>query len=144
MTYADTGFLVSLSINETTSPQAVSTMASVAEPVAMIWLTELEFENAVLRAVFQKRISYQLAAELMAEFESDVGRGVYSRAALDCHALSTEASRLAQHFTPVIGTRTLDLLHVAAASMLQCQTFLSFDDRQRRAATALGMKVLPV
>ncbi|MDB6140636.1 MAG: twitching motility protein PilT [Verrucomicrobiaceae bacterium] len=143
MTYADTGFLISLSISEDTSAQAVATMASVAGAVSVIWLTELEFENAVLRAVFQKRITPQLASTLMAEFENDVARGVYSRSVMDCNALSTEASRLAQHFTPAIGTRTLDLLHVAAANMLQCQTFLSFDDRQRRTAAALGMKVLP-
>lgn len=71
MTYADTGFLVSLSINEITSPQAVVTMASLTEPVTVTWLTELEFENAVLRAVFQKRISSQLAGELMVEFEDE-------------------------------------------------------------------------
>jgi len=143
MTYADTGFLISLAINEVTTSQAVAAMTNVVESVSVIWLTELEFENAVLRAVFQKRISPQLATTLLSEFESDIARGSYARSVMDCRALATEASRLSQHFTPTIGTRTLDLLHVAAANMLQCHTFLSFDDRQRRAAAALGMKVLP-
>lgn len=79
MTYADTGFLISLSISEVTTSRAVAAMMVVTEPVSVIWLTELEFENAVLRAVFQKRISPQLAATLMGEFESDIARGVYAR-----------------------------------------------------------------
>ena len=39
--------------------------------------------------------------------------------------------------------RSLDLLHVAAALELRAKSFLSFDTRQRQAARAEGLKILP-
>jgi hypothetical protein len=40
-----------------------------------------------------------------------------------------------------LGTRSLDLMHVAAAMLLEATALLSFDDRQRKAATAEGLGV---
>ena len=44
---------------------------------------------------------------------------------------------------PTLGTRSLDLLHVAAALVLDTKVFFSFDDRQRKAAASEGLKVKP-
>lgn len=54
----------------------------------------------------------------------------------DCLAKSVEIGRSHR-------LRTLDAIHLAAALVLpaECQ-FVTFDDRQRRAADALGLKVL--
>jgi predicted nucleic acid-binding protein len=43
----------------------------------------------------------------------------------------------------MLGTRSLDLLHVAAALALEAKVFLSFDDRQRKAAASEGLQVKP-
>ncbi len=143
MTCADSGFLVSLYLEEITSSVATQTVTSLQEPISITWLTSLEFENALLRAVFTRRITAQDAAAAKARFEANIRSGAYRDEGIDCRTMSIEASRLAGQFTPTIGTRTLDLLHVAAASLLSCNCFLTFDDRQRRAAAALGMEVLP-
>jgi predicted nucleic acid-binding protein len=42
---------------------------------------------------------------------------------------------------PVTGTRTLDTLHVAAALALGAKEFWTFDDRQAKLATAVGLNV---
>jgi hypothetical protein len=39
--------------------------------------------------------------------------------------------------------RSLDLLHVAAALILEARVFFSFDDRQRKAAAGEGLNVKP-
>lgn len=143
MTCADSGFLVSLYLKEVTSPVAIQTMARVQDPISINWLTLLEFENALLRAVFTHRITIEEAEAAKAQFEVNLKSGAYRDERIDCQTMSIEASRLAGQFTPTIGTRTLDLLHVAAACLLSCNCFLTFDDRQRRAAVALGMEVLP-
>lgn len=39
------------------------------------------------------------------------------------------------------GTRSLDILHVATALVLGCQTFHTFDTRQGKLARAAGLKV---
>jgi predicted nucleic acid-binding protein len=143
MNYADTGFLVSLYLQEVTSAEAVSVTTSLSEPIEIVSVTELEFENAIHRAEFNQRITSAEGKAIQAQFESDMAAGVYHKQRLDMDALFIEASVLAAKHTPQFGTRTLDLLHVAAANMLQCTRFLSFDRRQRQSASALGMEVLP-
>ena len=46
-------------------------------------------------------------------------------------------------YTPSAGTRSLDLLHVAAAWLIEAKTFFSFDERQRQAAAGEGLEVKP-
>jgi predicted nucleic acid-binding protein len=48
-----------------------------------------------------------------------------------------------QKYTSTFGTRTLDLLHIAAAILLKAGQFLSFDERQRQAAKREGLKLRP-
>jgi predicted nucleic acid-binding protein len=43
----------------------------------------------------------------------------------------------------MLGTRSLDLLHVAAAIESGCETLVSFDERQRQAAAKEGIEVIP-
>jgi predicted nucleic acid-binding protein len=51
---------------------------------------------------------------------------------------------LISRYTATLGLRSLDALHVSMAPLTQADTFLSFDHRQRSAASAVGMAVLPL
>jgi hypothetical protein len=53
------------------------------------------------------------------------------------------AASLSDHHSAVVGTRSLDILHVAAAKLLHTDEFVSFDIRQRTLAAAAGLKVGP-
>jgi predicted nucleic acid-binding protein len=53
------------------------------------------------------------------------------------------AEFLSAAHTAVIGARSLDILHVAAASLLGARQFVSFDRRQRSLAFKAGLKILP-
>jgi predicted nucleic acid-binding protein len=50
------------------------------------------------------------------------------------------ASRLSARHSTATGTRSLDILHVAAAKGLRLKEFVSFDGRQRDLAVAAGLK----
>ena len=52
-----------------------------------------------------------------------------------------EVAALSDCYTPRLATRSLDLLHVAAATLLGAKVFYSFDERQRKAAAGEGLKV---
>jgi predicted nucleic acid-binding protein len=52
------------------------------------------------------------------------------------------AMRMARRRTPQLGTRTLDLLHVASALKLQADTFYTFDRNQEKLARAEGLIIL--
>jgi len=53
------------------------------------------------------------------------------------------ARRLSRRHTAKVGTRSLDIIHVASALLLRPEVFYSFDERQRRLAETEGLTVRP-
>jgi hypothetical protein len=74
---------------------------------------------------------------------ADVANGIFAIMPVPASALFAKAGELADRHSARRGTRSLDLMHVAAALLLKAGVFLSFDDRQRKAAKAEGLKVQP-
>ncbi len=141
--YADTGFLLSLHLQETTSASAAAVMLNVAEPLPVTALVALEFRNALRLAVFRQKITEVERAAAWSSFAQDLVAGNLEQTAADSTSLFVEAESLCGQFTSSTGVRTLDLLHVACARVLGRAEFLSFDRRQRALATKAGLKVLP-
>ena len=56
----------------------------------------------------------------------------------------TSAGDLSRTYTAKSLTRSVDLLHVAAARMMMCSTFASADDRQLAVAKATGLEVVDI
>ena len=54
-----------------------------------------------------------------------------------------KALALARRHSSKLGTKTLDLLHVASAIHLKPDVFYSFDKRQRKLAKAERLRTLP-
>ena len=135
--YADTSFLVSLYVPDSNSAAAASEMARLPLPVMMTSLGELELMNAVQLRVFRNQIA-ALERRPHASFRADVEAGVLAIRPMS-EAMYTEARRLASRWTPRLGTRTLDILHVAAAIVLEADSFHTFDDRQKKLAKAAGL-----
>lgn len=52
------------------------------------------------------------------------------------------AKQISRRRTSRLGARTLDLLHVAIASLLHVKIFYTFDHKQAKLAAAEGLKVL--
>lgn len=141
--YADTGFIVSLYLEELTSERARAAMASLKEPLILTPLLRLEMRNAFNLAVNRQRISATQRNEHLAAIEEDIANGVFVEVAPSRADLYREAAALSDRYTPTLATRSLDLLHVAAAALLDAKIFYSFDERQRKAAAGVGLKVRP-
>jgi predicted nucleic acid-binding protein len=54
-----------------------------------------------------------------------------------------KALALSRRHSAKLGTRTLDLLHVAAAVVLRPDAFYTFDERQKKLAKVERLRVLP-
>jgi predicted nucleic acid-binding protein len=141
--YADTGFLVSLYLNEATTTAANAAVQTVRQPLPLIPLGLLELRNALYLAVFRKQISEATRAAAWQRVEIDIKNGIYVEAPIGQLDLHEKAAQLAQKYTAIFGTRTLDLLHLAAAILLGASQLLSFDERQRRTAKREGLKLRP-
>ncbi len=141
MTYADTGFICSLYAPDAHSARAVAWMRKQTSPLPVTWLHQLEFRNALRLRVFRKEIvPAQRDASLNAML-SDLASGVFSHAYPDLSDVTTEAERLSALHSERIGTRSLDILHVASALVLGQSAFLAFDHRQQALAKAAGLRV---
>jgi predicted nucleic acid-binding protein len=70
----------------------------------------------------------------------DIAAGVYSIRALTI-AMFEAAQRLARTQTAKLGARTLDILHVASALVLEASRFYTFDNRQAELASHAGLKI---
>ncbi|HEX4645222.1 MAG TPA: type II toxin-antitoxin system VapC family toxin [Verrucomicrobiae bacterium] len=106
-------------------------------------LVLLELRNAVNRAVQRQRITVAERDALWQDVEADIAAGFLVLTPIAADELHHQARRLSDRYTPTLGTRSLDLLHVAAALILQARQFFSFDDRQRKAAASEGLRVKP-
>jgi hypothetical protein len=140
---ADTGFIASLYLEEATSKAADAALGAKREPLALTPLAALELRNAFNRAVQRQRITLAERDALWQDVQSDIASGFLVRTPLASSELHGKARQLSDRYTPALGTRTLDLLHVAAALLLEAKVFFSFDERQRKAAASEGLKVKP-
>ena len=143
MIYLDTSLLVSLYCLDANSAAAAGVLQSVEEPLLVTALCELEAVNTFGLRVFRKEISSRQAETSLLNFEKDLRDGVFQLRALP-EAAFERARKLSRQITPQFGTRTADLLHVAAALELGASGFFSFDLQQRKAAQAAGLKLNPL
>jgi len=141
--FADTGFIASLYLEESTSKAADAALGTKRVPLPLTPLAALELRNAFNRAVQRQRITAAQRDALWQDVEADIASGFLVLTPVSADELHRKARQLSDRHTPSLGTRTLDLLHVAAALLLEAKVFFSFDDRQRKAAASEGLKVKP-
>jgi predicted nucleic acid-binding protein len=103
-------------------------------------LTELELTNALQLRVFRKEASASEIRAARGELEKHIRSGVFSVVAMPVTAYEL-AQRIALRRTIASGARTLDILHVASAVLLQAEKFWTFDSRQAELARAEGLQL---
>jgi hypothetical protein len=100
----------------------------------------LEVVNAFALQVFRKEVSAAQAQSSMEDFERDLRSGVLQLRPLPERALE-RACELSRQTTAELGTRSADLLHVAAALEMEADFIYSFDKRQRKLARVVHLKL---
>lgn len=142
-TYCDTGVLVKSYIFESNSPEAVALLETAGTPLLCSHFHEIEIPNAIRLKRFRREITPEQESRALRAFQSDWETGHLARPDYDLADVFLRAATLSAKHSGVLGTRSLDLLHVAAALEAGCEMFVSFDERQRKAAVKEGLKVLP-
>ena len=138
--YADTGFLCSLYAPDAHTARAVARMARQPLPLPVSWLHQLEFRNALRLRVFRAEITPAQRDASLNALLADRAAGVLAHVSPSQSELTLEAERLSALHSASLGTRTLDILHVASAVVLGLPEFLAFDHRQQALAAAAGLR----
>ena len=138
--YADTGFLCSLYAPDAHTGLAVTRMTRQTLPLPVTWLHQLEFRNALRLRIFRGEITLTQRDASINAMVADFAAGVLTHAELPLADLTTEAERMSALHSETLGTRSLDILHVASALVLGLPEFLTFDHRQNALAKAAGLR----
>lgn len=150
--YADTNFFSRLYLHDSAADEIqrlldeAQTAGSTRLPIT--WLHRIETINAFQLYVFagkqsgRARVTAEQAASAHATFQADIKEGAFLwTAQIEMAALERSFAELALRHSAKHGFRTYDLLHVASALLLECDTFWSFDPKAERLAALEGLKV---
>jgi predicted nucleic acid-binding protein len=138
--YADASFLVSLYSPDANSAAAAGTMQSSSAEHYITVFGELEVVNALELRVFRKELSAAQTEASLKDFQKDVADGIFQLRPLSDEVFD-RARRLSRQTTARLGTRTADLLHVAAALELGVDYLYTFDQQQRKLAQSVRLKL---
>ena len=141
-TYADPSALLKLYIHEPASPAMSAWRARTKGALLITPHGRLEIINGICLASFRRLISAEALADAIASFNEDLAEGRYVQADVLWRATLRRAGELSRAHTPALGCRSLDVLHVATALELGLRFFVTFDARQQRLASAVGLKAI--
>ena len=103
-------------------------------------VAEIEFINALNWRIFRKEFRASEVQAVLLSFSTDVHDGLIRIVPISA-ATFGHARRIAGTQTRLLGSRALDVLHVASAVALRASSFCTFDKNQSRLASALGLRI---
>ena len=98
--------------------------------------------NAINLGAFRGDITRTIADAAVADLDDDLAARRLLLADLAWRRALDTAAALSRRYTSSMGTRTLDVLHVACAQTLGVATFVTYDERQAALAKAVGLRLL--
>jgi len=139
--YVDTSVIVKLYIKEEHSRYTSNWLKKNNEAIPLTSFHELELINAIHLKQFRTEITLDESRLIISRLEEHEISGVYYRPQLDWSAIFIHAIDLSKKHSASIGSRSLDILHVASALLINADRFLTLDDRQTKLATLAGLKI---
>jgi predicted nucleic acid-binding protein len=140
--YFDTSIITKWYVREADSESALRVRQRFDPPATLTHLHRVELTNAWHLKVFRKEIKKAVLARAREDLQADVEAGIWILPAYDLGEVFRRAEALSSLHTPKLGTRSLDILHVAAALELSARSFVTGDRRQAKLAAACRLRVV--
>ena len=139
LTYYDTGVLVKLYVPEAGSDGVCEFVAARGKALLITPLHDAEARNAFALKVFRREITPREQRGLLRQWGQDLTTGRLGTQAVDWALVFRRTAAMSGEWTPNLGCRTLDVMHVASALILGAREFVTLDLRQRRLAESVGL-----
>lgn len=140
--YADPSALLKLYLNEPASRRFALWRSKLGGALFVTHHGRVEIANAIALAAHRRLIDQRAFHAALDAFDDDFAQGRYVQADLSWRAALNRAGTLSRRHSVTLGTRSLDVLHVACALELGHRIFVSYDSRQQNLARAVGLKLL--
>jgi len=113
--YVDTSVIVKLYVKEEYSRDASDWLRKNNEAIPLTSFHELELINAIHLKQFRTEITSDEIRQILTRLEEHEVIGIYYRPQLDWTAIFVRAIDLSKKHSANIGSRSLDIFHVASA-----------------------------
>jgi predicted nucleic acid-binding protein len=141
--YFDSAVICKWYVPELDTPRALGLRRRLRPPFVLTHLHELEIVTAWHLKAFRGEVPRGAVQQATADLLSDVEAGFWRRPDYDLAAVFDRGRRLSEDHGATLGTRSLDVLHVAAALEVKATVLVSGDKRQLRLARRAGLRVAP-
>ena len=141
--YIDSSALVAVYVTERFSKSARRALRAVPQ-VPYTQLHDLEVQNALELLVGRGVITREECRRIRVQLLDDIEHQRLVRLSIDLNPVFADAHELSRVHTSKHLSRSLDLLHIAAARAASCTTFISADDRQLAVAKTTGLVVIDI
>ena len=141
-TYVDPSALRSLCLHDDRSRAFCAFRAHLGGSLPLRIHGRTELVNSIALAVFRRDISPEAYQQALVNLDTALADGQLHIADMLWRKTLQRAAELSREHTPTLGTRTLDVLHVASALVLRCRSFVTYDDRQAALALAVGLRLV--
>lgn len=141
-TYVDPSALRSLYVHDDRSRRFATWRARVGNPLPLTRFGRAELINSIHLGVNRGMLVAEDARAAMSELRSDIEEGRLALMDSLFRRTLELASELSEHHSARLGTRTLDVIHVASALTLRATHFVTYDERQGALAKIVGFRVL--
>lgn len=139
--YFDSGIITQWYIPEPASRAALTLRDRFSPPAVLTHLHRVELMTAWQLKVFRRELDPGSVGAAWLDLEADVAQGVWTQPVYDLSSVHVRAETLARQHAAALGTRTLDILHVAASLALRSRDFVTGNARQAALAEAAGLRV---
>lgn len=111
-------------------------------PLALTFFARAELVNGIALAIFRRDLTADAGEAALADVDADLQAGRLFTVDLLWRRALDRAVELGRKHTARLGTRSLDVLHVASALVLGFRRFVTYDERQSALARAAKLRVL--
>ena len=140
--YFDTSVITKWYLPEANSAEALRVRARFSPPATLTHLHRLELLTAWELKAFRREIARQIIDRAWSHVEDDLAAGIWELPVYDLTDTFSRAESLSRKHSASLGTRSLDVLHVATALVLSATTFVTADPRQAKLAKVVGLRVV--
>ena len=141
-TYVDPSALCRLYLHQEGSREMAAWRKRMKGSLPVTHHGRTEMVNAIGLAVHRKQLTVEEGMNAWNWLAEDFAHGHLVQMDILWRAALNRAIELSQAHTPRLGTRSLDVLHIACAVELKLRHFLTFDHRQQDLAVAVGLKLV--
>ncbi len=145
MEYWDTSAILKLYVSEQDSAYFLQLLAKSSSPIASSAVAAVEMLSALARKEFAGGLKRGGGDALFRKFQTDcaAGRVILLPYGRDVVEEAARLLKVAQGPPGPVMIRTLDLIHLASASLAKARTMVATDQRVRAFASTVGLQVLP-